>query len=318
MNDLVFGKDKTKKIVSIDVDKGRVTTTFADGQVRYATHEYFTLWTRQLTDKHYPLEGDQEYKYFTKRENRSDWIGDIQWARKHYHEVFTIWNDVEQYMVKNGVTYYKGMEFDELKVLSFDIETTGLKHDINSKVLIITVSYKQNGEIRRKMFCYDEYDSQQKMIAAFCAFVKQYDPHIITGHNILGFDFPYLQFVFKGNLPLGRGSKRGYAEKRHREFRKDGSQSYTFNNYLIPGREVVDTFFLSLKYDVGRKYPNYKLKDIIKYEGLEKENRQYYDASKIRLVYQDPRNGKRLNNTQKKMRTILLICFILCLLPILL
>lgn len=54
------------------------------------------------------------------------------------------------------------MEFDELKVLSFDIETTGLKHDINSKVLIITVSYKQNGEIRRKMFCYDEYDSQQK------------------------------------------------------------------------------------------------------------------------------------------------------------
>ena len=54
-----------------------------------------------------PFEGDQEYKYFTKRENRSDWIGDIQWARKHYHEVFTIWNDVEQYMVKNGVTYYK-------------------------------------------------------------------------------------------------------------------------------------------------------------------------------------------------------------------
>ena len=171
------------------------------------------------------------------------------------------------------------------------------------------------GEIRRKMFCYDEYDSHQKMIAAFCALLNNTNPHIITGHNILGFDFPYLQFVFKGNLPLGRGSKRGYAEKRHREFRKDGSQSYTFNNYLIPGRGGRYVL-LSLKHDVGRKYPNYKLKDIIKIWGLKKKIANTMMQVKSVWFIKDPTEWERLNNTQKKMRTILLICFILCLLPI--
>jgi DNA polymerase elongation subunit (family B) len=46
--------------------------------------------------------------------------------------------------------------------------------------------------------------------------------------------------------------------------------------------------FLSIKYDIGRKYESYGLKNIIKQEGLEKEKRTFYDASKIRENYKDP------------------------------
>lgn len=297
VSNLVYGKDKTKSITSIEVNDGLVKIHFADGSTRATRHDYFILWSRQLTDNHLELNGDQHFKYFTKRDNRKEYRQDLQWARKYNHDISVIWNEVEQYMTKNGVTYYKGMDLNDVKVLSFDIETTGLKHDATAKTLLITNTWKtSDGKMHRKLFSYDQYSSDKAMIAAWCDFVQQLDPHILTGHNILGFDLPYLMHCHSGPLKLGRGNTKAILDKYTRKFRKDGSQTYDYNNINIPGREIVDTWFLSIKYDVGRKYPNYRLKDIIKYEGLEVENRQHYDASKIRENYKIPEEWEKIKN----------------------
>ena len=53
--------------------------------------------------------------------------------------------------------------------------------------------------------------------------------------------------------------------------------------------------FLAIKYDVAaKKYDSYGLKSIIKVEGLEKQNRVMYDASKIRTNYTNPEEFKKI------------------------
>ena len=52
--------------------------------------------------------------------------------------------------------------------------------------------------------------------------------------------------------------------------------------------------FLAYKYDIGRKYESYGLKWIINYEGLEKEDRVFYDAGKIKDNYMIPEEWEKI------------------------
>jgi len=86
-------------------------------------------------------------------------------------------------------------------------------------------------------------------------------------------------------LELGRDCSEIVFAKKPSKFRKDGSQEYDYHKAYIFGREIIDTFFLAIKYDFARKYQSYGLKQIIAQEGLEVKGRQHYDASKIRDNY---------------------------------
>jgi DNA polymerase elongation subunit (family B) len=126
--------------------------------------------------------------------------------------------------------------------------------------------------------------------------VYEKNPSIILGHNVYGFDFPYLQYVMRMHsvaFCLGRNGSEVKFAQRSTQFRKDGSQSYDYNNVLIYGREIVDTMFLSMKYDGAnrREYESYGLKAIIKHEGLERKVRQHYEAGHI---------GKNWNNLEER------------------
>ena len=123
------------------------------------------------------------------------------------------------------------------------------------------------------------------------------NPSIITGYNIISFDFPYLQgMLAKTNeaLVLGRDFSEIEIEEKVRERRKDGSQSYSYKRINIFGREVVDMFFVALGYDIGRKYESYRLKSIVKQEGLEKEGRQHYDAGTIKNNWHIPEEREKI------------------------
>ena len=40
-----------------------------------------------------------------------------------------VWHPIEQFLTLTGRTYFKGMVFDDLRRLQFDLETTGLDED---------------------------------------------------------------------------------------------------------------------------------------------------------------------------------------------
>lgn len=203
-------------------------------------------------------------------------------------DFYSIWNPKENAMVYNGITYFKDMKIEDVSVLSFDIESDGLKHTKNSEVYCITNTFRKQGKTISKGFFLDEYKSQAEMLLAWCEWVRNINPSIILGHNILLFDFPYLRHVAELNgidLNLGRDNSTISFEERESKFRKDGSQEYAYHKVNIFGREVLDTWMLSIKYDISRQFESYGLKPIIKQLNLEKENRTFIDAGKIKHYF---------------------------------
>jgi DNA polymerase elongation subunit (family B) len=300
MKELIFGNDNRENIVSIEVhdgyvevfteDESGVHSEFIDGN-RYwlvAPHKYHNDFQR--------LKGNLYYNYLMEFETKQDYY--IARKRLRGKDFFGISNSKESVMIYYGLTHFKGMTVDQPSILSFDIESTTLGLNSNSKVLLISNTYRKNGKVTKKLFAYDDYECEADFFDAWCDWVREVNPSIFIGHNIYSFDIPYLDYCAQRagtSLKLGRDESDVQFSRYESKFRKDGSQFYHYKKFQIYGREVVDTLFLSIKYDiVKRKYENYKLKSIIKEEGLEKENRVHYDASLIRDNYKDPIEWKKI------------------------
>lgn len=302
INELIYGKNSLDRIVSVEPGSGNKCKIFReleDGTIESeeVPMSHYILFADAISSKFKRLKGDQHYCYLYETDSKEKHRDILSKCYKERHDLFNIRDEKEAFLVKEGFTYFKRMKVEDVSVLSFDIETTGLTHDKNSKVLLISNTFRKNGKIERKLFSLDEFVSQAQMLGAWCGWVKRMNPSIILGHNILTFDLPYLQFVAEENsiqLTLGRDQSRIRFADRHSQFRKDGSQSYDYFNAWIYGREIVDTYFLSMKYDIARNYESYGLKQIIKQEGLERQGRTHYDASRIRFDWEDPEKRKQI------------------------
>jgi len=311
MKDLIFGKDETQRVVGIEPGMYNECVLFIqneDGDIEQETVPltHWMIYAQFLSPKMTPLKGDQPYKYLLEYDNAEKFNEILRSSRDARHDIFTMRDDKEAFMVKNGVTYYKGLKVKDVSVLSFDLEHTyGIGEQLNKdgKLLLISNTYRDSkGNITKELFSYDEYASEGEMLSAWLDFVYKMDPSILLGHNIFGHDFRILRHAaYKSGVKLRLGRDNSPLEFDHRKsmFRKDGSQSYEYFNAKAYGREIVDTFFLAIKYDVARNYENYKLKSIIKHEGLEKKDRTHYDASQIINDYKDPVKWKQIKEYAK-------------------
>jgi DNA polymerase, archaea type len=302
-NDIIYGRDRTEHVVSVEPGTGNTCILFIqneDGTVtpKEVPQSWWILYKEQHSPKMRRLEGDQPFKYIMEYDNKAKWLDILSQSRAKRMDNHVCRDDKEAFLVKSGVTYFKGLKVKDVSVLSFDIETTTLGHNKDSKVLLISNTFRNHkGEITRKLFSYDEHIDQGHMIRSWAHWVRGVNPTIVIGHNIYGFDLPYLNYVClqcSGQLKLGRDNSYATFDSRTSKFRKDGSQSYDYNNVRIYGREIVDTFFLAMKYDIGRNYESYGLKQIIKQEGLERPGRTHYDASKIKDNYQIPEEWAKI------------------------
>jgi DNA polymerase, archaea type len=291
LENVIFGKNKESNIVNISIKDGKVHIfqEFSDSLKELVLPYKHWVLSPTFANGCQKLEGNQHYKYIKEYPS----ISSYEQIRSNIYKygLFTVRNFSEAFMIRNGYTYFKNMKVSDVSVLSFDIETDGLSPDReDATVYLITNAFRKNGVLEKKTFNREEYETVQDMIRDWCNWVLEKDPSIITGYNIISFDIPYLNGILEKTgqrLVLGRDYSEIQIESETREKRKDGSQSYSYRRIEIFGRELIDMFFVALDYDIGRKYESYRLKAIVQQEGLEKEGRQHYDASKIRENWND-------------------------------
>lgn len=287
MDDLIYGKAGIKKIVGMDVDKNKLKIYTANGEsvkIQSKPFENYVLMSK--FDKELRpgrFQGNSHFNYY-KKGTSSEIYNIEKTCERRGIDTWRCYDKVQSAMLKDGYGLYQGMTIDEVSVLSFDIETTGVTIDENSYVLLISNTFRsRSGKLTKRLFDFSDYNTPKDFIDDWCKWVRECDPDILLGHNIFGFDLPYLAnfaSLHKTKLVLGRDISPVKFGRNPKQFRKDGSQSYDYYDARVAGRNLVDTFFLSIKFDVRRRYPNYRLKDIIAFEGLEKENRQHWDFSK--------------------------------------
>jgi DNA polymerase, archaea type len=308
--DIIFGKDKTLGVVCVEPKDDHCVLFIQNnnGEIveKNVENKQWILYTEKYSDKMLELSGNQPYKYLMEYSNKDKYADVIKSSREKQYDLYTMRNVKESFLTRYGVTYYKGLKVKDVSVLSFDTEHTfgiGDKLNRSGKLLLISNTYRSSkGDIVKKLFSFDEFQTEKDMLNAWCIWVKSVDPSIIIGHNIFGHDFKILDFAAtraRINLNLGRDGSKLTFDKFKSFKRKDGSQSYEFKNPNIYGRELVDTFFLALTFDVGRVYESYSLKQIIKQEGLEKKDRTHYDASQIYKNYTIPEEWKKIKEYAK-------------------
>jgi DNA polymerase, archaea type len=306
LDSLIYGKNPLDRIVSIEPSdsQAEVFRELEDGSVisTWVPCSHWILFADSHNPKFKRLQGNQPYRFIMEYNSWAKYDDVLKQCYKKRMDLFAIRDPKEALMVKEGLTYFKGMKVGDVSVLSFDLEHTyGVGDTLKQggKLLLIANTFRKQGKIIKKQFAYDDFRSEAEMIEAWVRWFCEMNPSVVTGWNLYGHDFRVLAFASEKvgvKLALGRNGSALRISPRTSQFRKDGSQSYDYMNMFIYGREIVDGWFLAMKYDgaARREYESYKLKYIIEREGLEKKGRQHYDASKIAENYHKPDEWKKI------------------------
>jgi uncharacterized protein YprB with RNaseH-like and TPR domain len=170
---LLHGKSGWKRIVGLEVTDDGYAEIFTQSEdnsgvvSNFVPARYWLLAHERLSDKFVKLDGDLHYKYGIQFDNKQEFG---KWSNIWRNEdTYKIWNAEEALMAKDGYTFYRDLRIQELAVLSFDIETTGLDgYADDAKVLLISTSFRDHtGIIQNKLFSYEQYANEGDMLTAF-------------------------------------------------------------------------------------------------------------------------------------------------------
>ena len=168
-NKLIYGKNEINRIVSIEPSGNDliIYRELEDGSVEKQVLDatYWLITNERVSSKQQELEGDQHYKYLAEFNDEQEYERVRSLMYKKRIDFYTIWDKKEQNLVRQGITYYKGMQPKDVSILSFDIETDGLVKTKNSEIYLITNTFRKKENIIRKMFSLEDYSSQREMVS---------------------------------------------------------------------------------------------------------------------------------------------------------
>ncbi|HEX2080662.1 MAG TPA: DNA polymerase domain-containing protein [Longimicrobium sp.] len=202
----------------------------------------------------------------------------------------------EQYLVATGRTYFRGLAFDDLHRLQFDLETMGLDAS-RDRIFMVAVRHPSGAtqvlEVDRPG---DEGEAD--LIRRLAEVVRAADPDVIENHNLHGFDLPFLaQRARRVGVPLvlGRLGKAGLRERaamRGTAHDGDGGRRVRF---VAPGRELIDTLDAVIRYDFStRELPGHGLKAVARHLGIAAPDREYVPGHLIHSTWRrDPERVRR-------------------------
>ncbi len=200
---------------------------------------------------------------------------------------------VEQYLMLSGRVYFRGLNYEDIARLQFDLETTSLDPH-RGRIFLIAV--KDSRGLPTVLDAPSQED-EPRLIRELCALIQERDPDVIENHNLFGFDLPFLEYrASVHGIPLALGRRGGpmLLEKRE-ETLAVGPEARKRTRYSIPGRELIDTLDAVRRHDfVVRDMPSYGLKDVARYFGIASAERVYLSGPKIFETYrQNPELVRR-------------------------
>jgi hypothetical protein len=156
-NKLIYGKNNKERIVGVEPEDGFCTLFLEDKngdvQQEVVQNRWWLLSNKKLGNNWNTLKGNLHYKYGKQFIEREEFLKVKNYRRND--DIFTIFDPKESFLVNFGYTYFKGMKHKDVSILSFDIEAVGLEHNKDSKVLIISNTFRNKKGLVRKMFTYD-------------------------------------------------------------------------------------------------------------------------------------------------------------------
>jgi DNA polymerase I len=207
----------------------------------------------------------------------------------------------EQYLIASGRTYFRDLGFDDLRRLSFDLETTGLDPDRDRIFLVALRDPDGQITLLEAPAPADEAELIRRLVLA----IEAADPDVIENHNLHGFDLPFL--VRRARrlgvpLQLGRAGPPGLltrpaARGAPSESQRAGEapERSRRTRFTVIGRELLDSLDAVLRYDfAARNLPGHGLKAVARHFGLASPTREQIPGARVYEVYRsDPERVRR-------------------------
>ncbi len=196
----------------------------------------------------------------------------------------------EQYLIQAGRTYFKEMEWNDLRRLQFDLETYALDPE-DAGIFLIAITDNRGFE----RIVDDTQMSEAEMIRELVNVINDRDPDIIENHNIFGFDLPFLERraqTCKIRLTLGRDGSTIWTQS---GTLKVAESTEKFTRYVMRGREIVDTLHAVKRWNgIMRELKSEGLKEAAQYFGMASPDREYIDGDKVPEIWKsDPDRVRR-------------------------
>ncbi|MDP9349989.1 MAG: ribonuclease H-like domain-containing protein [Chloroflexota bacterium] len=236
----------------------------------------------------FELEGDAHYRYLVLARE----FGILEQALLRAQRAERLWDlreqvyyrpPAEQYLIATGRTYYKGMLWEDVRRMQFDLETTSLD-PLTGEIFMISL---REGEAWESVLDARECGGEAALLNTFVELVRERDPDVLEGHNVFDFDLPYLMARAEAlgvRLALGRESD---VPVRSRDALKVGARNDRFTRYSVAGREIVDTLHAVKRRDaIVHDIRSYGLKAAARYFGLASEDREYVEGEHIYSTWQ--------------------------------
>lgn len=204
-----------------------------------------------------------------------------------YHRV----GPVEQYLMATGRVYFRGLLYEDLHRLQFDLETTSLSPN-HGRIFMVAV---KDSHGLATTFEAPHASDEAALISDLCALIRERDPDIIENHNLFGFDLPFLYEraeTLGVPLKMGRLARMPRLERYEEPRRFRGRRRH---RYSLAGRELIDTLDAVWRHDFSaRDMPGHGLKAAARYFGVAAPERTYIPGSEIFSTYQrDPESVRR-------------------------
>lgn len=209
-----------------------------------------------------------------------------RFLRENHIDHLVLNSDSRAALTLSGRTLFKGMVYEDMLRMQFDLETTGLSSNAyGSRILLIAVSDSTGFK--------DVLEGEERnLLQRFVELVAERDPDVLEGHNILGFDFPYL--IDRANqlgVPLALGRDRSEPVRSSERNYAIGGASRPYRPIRIFGRHVVDTYLMVQRFDWARQaLESYGLKECARQFGISSEDRVVLHRPNMRALYATQRD----------------------------
>lgn len=292
----LFGFDPTPGVVAVEVPDRDARLIVAEGEERIFVSRPFSPWLLAGEAAREELAGSAlAQATWTRLEGSGlSWLVELaDWTafqdgreelRSRGLPHFAYGHPVKQFLLQSGITLFKGMDFTTIRRMQFDLETTSLRPtDPGARILLVVASDNRGGEW---VFAGDD---ERRMLIEFRDLILSVDPDVLEGHNLFGFDAPYLLARAQAlDLPLNIG-RNGAALTLGRERNCPiGGLSRPFRPAHVWGRHLVDTLFAVQRFDVGRgDLESHGLKQVAVHYGIADPERVYLDRSVLAQTWKD-------------------------------
>src|SRR4051794_11186361 len=281
-NQLLFGADKTERIVAIEMgDTGTVRVHRREpggGTVVDVEPFHPFVWAdadvadlgMENAEK---LAGNPKYNWLITVDSWKELIALRNGLKNAGRSYFAFSDPVQHYLTATGRTLFKGMAMEELKRLQMELISLSGEGDLaeasQNHIASIALSDNSGWEELILVNPADPEESERQAIKRLTSLIKQRDPDVIEGHDLFRFDLPYLVArARKGKTKLDWGRSGGFLRSRPSRL-QIAEKTIDYPKFAVDGRHFVDTFLLAQFYDVGmRTLSGFERVDVARHFGF--------------------------------------------------